>query len=585
MATATLASSKREVSVKSLKEYATERSSSSSGSNTGNNSSSYARLPTAVYRRVADYSDTRGRRRLAQVSQSWRALVAPLLWETVYVYDYADTTSAAQHIHKHYKQHVRHLHLQARHSRREVPRWLDSPAEVAIIGAWLEVPWPAVQSLSVRFLFTPVDVRIIDLPRNMPAVRSVVVDNSHIAWRDVAKWALGAEHVNDLSVSYADDAGGAGEPDRRRFAHLLDDYNVLQGVAGADGAKPNGAGFVRLRLQYQPDELGVFYASVLRTQPQLRELRIDRIPPAHAELLARQLSFPSALETLCLGMETSEALAPLSCLNPRSLPRLRRLMLRYNVAPLSQCQGALDEFTKHEWPRLQGLIVSVLTNDQCQRLVAACPNLQVLMVQPEAPAEHQIHNSGLESLLKTQRGLRRLHLVQQVSPIGEMLTDSFVWRATRFEAPSMFSLRRSRRWESWAPKLASSPWACGGLHDLSLGGVYLSFPALIQLMATLPQLLALKVSIRAAAVGTVVTARMFEPWGRHCRLRALTIDDIHDADIARLRQLCEHMPSIRHCRVLSQSQSLSQNLSLGLGLSIKASTAPSLSETSSLATR
>ncbi|KAJ2584566.1 hypothetical protein EV177_010066, partial [Coemansia sp. RSA 1804] len=74
MATATLASSKREVSVKSLKEYATERSSSSSGSNTGNNSSSYVRLPTAVYRRVADYSNTRGRRRLAQVSQSWRAL-------------------------------------------------------------------------------------------------------------------------------------------------------------------------------------------------------------------------------------------------------------------------------------------------------------------------------------------------------------------------------------------------------------------------------------------------------------------------------------------------------------------------------
>ncbi|KAJ1666827.1 hypothetical protein IW140_002518 [Coemansia sp. RSA 1813] len=526
MTTISLASSKQEVGVKPLKDFTLR---------------TYLKLPTGVYRRVAEYSDTRARRRLSHVSQSWRALVAPLLWETIYVYDYPDCTTVATHIHTSYKQHVRHLHLQSRHSRREIPGWLDSPAEVAIIGAWLEVDWPNLESLSIRFLFTPVDVRIIDLERNMPLVKTIVVDNSYLPWRDIAKWALTVPQVNDLSVSYTDEVG---DGDKRRFAHLLGDYNVLQAV--------KGNGFTRLRLQYQADELGVFYASILRTQPMLRELRIDRIPNAHVELLSRQLCFPSSLETLCLGMETSESLPPLGCLNPRSLPRLKRLMLRYNVAPLSQCQVALDEFTKHEWPRLQGLIVSVLTNEQCRRLVTACPNLQVLMVQPEAPAEHQIHNTGLEALLKGMRHLRRLHLVQQVSPIGEMLTDTFIWRATHFEPPKMFSLRKSKRWESWAPKLASSPWACDNLQDLSVCGVYLSFPALIQLMATLPLLQSLKVSIRSGTVGTVVTDRMFEPWGRHSRLRYLTVDDIHEADLPRLRKLCEHMPCIRHCRILSQ---------------------------------
>ncbi|KAI9500284.1 hypothetical protein GGI25_001126 [Coemansia spiralis] len=526
MTTVSLAASKREVSVTSLKDYTAR---------------SYLKLPTAVYRRVAEYCDTRARRRLSHVSQSWRALVSPLLWETIYVYDYPDCTTAAAHIHKQYKQHVRHLHLQSRHSRRDIPTWLDSPAEVSIIGAWLEVDWPCLESLSIRFLFTPVDIRIIDLARNMPEIKNLTVENSYLPWRDVAKWALAVPRINDLSLSYTDELG---DSDKRRFAHLLGDYNVLQAA--------QGDGFRRLRLQYQPDELGVFYASILRTQPMLRELRIDRIPNAHVELLSRQLCFPSSLETLCLGMETSESLPPLTCLNPRSLPRLKRLMLRYNVAPLSQCQVALDEFTKHEWPRLQGLIVSVLTNDQCRRVVSICPNLQVLMVQPEAPAEHQIHNTGIEALLKGLRHLRRLYLVQQISPIGEMLTDNFIWKATHFEPPKMFSLRKSKRWESWAPKLASSPWVCASLQDLSLCGVYLSFPALIQLLSTLPQLQSLKVCIRSGTVGTVITSHMFEPWGRHSRLRHLTIDDIHEADLPRLRKLCEYMPCIRHCRILSQ---------------------------------
>ncbi|KAJ2556245.1 hypothetical protein EV175_002093, partial [Coemansia sp. RSA 1933] len=72
------------------------------------------------------------------------------------------------------------------------------------------------------------------------------------------------------------------------------------------------------------------------------------------------------------------------------------------------------------------------------------------------------------------------------------------------------------------------------------------------LMATLPLLQSLKVSIRGGTVGTVVTDRMFEPWGRHSRLRYLTVDDIHETDLPRLRKLCEHMPCIRHCRILSQ---------------------------------
>ncbi|KAJ2042216.1 hypothetical protein GGI08_007789 [Coemansia sp. S2] len=45
---------------------------------------------------------------------------------------------------------------------------------------------------------------------------------------------------------------------------------------------------------------------------------------------------------------------------------------------------------------------------------------------------------------------------------------------------------------------------------------------------------------------------MFEPWGRHSRLRYLTIDDIHEVDLPRLRKLCEYMPLIRHCRIISQ---------------------------------
>ncbi|KAJ2133371.1 hypothetical protein GGH17_003204, partial [Coemansia sp. RSA 788] len=50
---------KREVSVSSLKEYTSKVPS---------------KLSTAVYRRVAQYCDTRARRQLAQVSQSWRVL-------------------------------------------------------------------------------------------------------------------------------------------------------------------------------------------------------------------------------------------------------------------------------------------------------------------------------------------------------------------------------------------------------------------------------------------------------------------------------------------------------------------------------
>ncbi|KAJ2702180.1 hypothetical protein H4218_000982 [Coemansia sp. IMI 209128] len=521
-----IAATKREVSIASLKDYTLR---------------SYLKLPTSVYRRVAEYCDPRTRRRLARVSQSWRALVSPLLWETIYIYDYADCAAAAAHIHTHYREHVRTLHLHARNTRREVPAWLDSPAEVAIIGAWLEVDWPCLESLSIRFLFTPVDIRIIDLPRNMPRLTALSVENSYLPWRDVAKWALTMPLINDLSVSYTDELG---EADRRRFAHLLGDYNVLQAI--------KGGGFVRLRMQYQPDELGVFYASILRTQPMLKELRIDRIPAAHVELLSKQLCFPSTLETLCLGIDASDSLPPLTCLNPRALPKLTRLMVRCNSSPLSQCEVALDEFVRHDWPHLRGLITSVLTNDQCRRLVSICPNLEVLMVQPESPAEHQVHNSGLEALMRGLRHLQRLHVVQQISPIGEMLSDSFIWKATHFEPPKMFSLRKSKRWESWAPKLASSPWLCTNLHDLSLCGVYLSFPALIQLLSTLPQINSLKVCIRSGAVGTVITSHMFEPWGRHSRLRYLTIDDIHEADLPRLRKLCEYMPLIRHCRIVSQ---------------------------------
>ncbi|KAJ2603179.1 hypothetical protein GGF40_000807 [Coemansia sp. RSA 1286] len=502
---------------------------------------SYLKLPTPVYKRVAEYCDVRTRRQLGQVSQSWRALVQPLLWETVYIYDYRDCGAVAAHIHAHHREHVKQMHFQTKHSRREVPSWLDSPTEVAIIGAWLEVEWPRLEVLSIRFLFTPVDIRIIDLGRCMPSLAALAVDNSYLPWRDVAKWALGVPRMRDLSIAYTDQLG---EGDRRRFSHLLGDYNVLQAI--------KGEGFSRMRMQYQPDELGVFYASLLRTQTQLKELRIDRIPAAHVEMLCKQLCFPSTLQTLCLGIDASDSLPSLMCLSPRALPELRRLMLRCNASPLSHCEVALEEFFKHEWPQLRGLIVSVLTNDQCRRLVTACPGLEVLMVQPESPIEHQVNNSGLEALLKGLRSLRRLHIVQQISPIGEMLSDSFVWKATHFEPPKMFSLRKHKRWDNWAPKLASSPWVCSGLHDLGLCGVYLSFPALIQLLSTLPRLNSLKVCIRSGTVGTVVTSHMFEPWGRHSLLRYLTVDDIQDADLPRLRKLCEYMPSIRHCRIVSQ---------------------------------
>ncbi|KAJ1936383.1 hypothetical protein FBU59_005069, partial [Linderina macrospora] len=365
----------------------------------------YMKLSSQVYRRVAFYSDTQSRRRLAQVSKSWRALVAPLLWETINIYDYCEVEAVAQHVHKHYGPHVKHIHFQTRHGRRGIPTWLDSPSEVAIIGAWLEVQWPALQSMAVRFLFTPVDIRIIDLARNMPQLMTLTVDNSYLPWRDVAKWALSAGRINDLSVSYTSELG---ESDRRRFAHLLGDYNVLQGI--------QGDGFTRLRMQYQPDELGVFYASVLRTQPNLRELRIDRIPAAHVELLSKQLCYPSSVETLCLGIDADDTLPVLGCLNPRSLPKLSRLMIRCNSTPLAQCENVLNEFVSHEWPSLRGLITSVMTNAQCDQVVKACPNLEVLMVQPETPTERQIHNSGLEAVLKGLRNLRRLHVVQQISP-------------------------------------------------------------------------------------------------------------------------------------------------------------------------
>ncbi|KAJ2782137.1 hypothetical protein H4R18_002460 [Coemansia javaensis] len=501
----------------------------------------YERLPTTVYRRVAQYSDQRTRQQLAQVSQSWRVLVAPLLWETVHVYDYPDTAAVAAHVHAHHREHVRHIRFQTRRNRRDVPRWLDSPAEVAIIGAWLEVEWPRATSLFVRFLFTPVDVRVVDLARTMPLLTALVVENSYLPWRDVARWALTAPHMNDLSVAYATDLRDA---DRRRFSHLLADYNVLQAT--------RGDGLQRLRLQFQPDEMGIFYASILRTQPRLRELRIDSIPAAHVDALAKQLAYPSAIETLCLGIDTTEALPPLACLTPRALPRLTRLMVRCSTNPLSECHLAMDGFVRHEWPRLRSLVVSVLTNAQCRALPAICPNLEVLIVQPGSPAEHQIHNSGLEALLTGLRRLRRLHVVQQISPIGEMLSDVFVWRATRFEGPKVLSLRKNRRWETWAPKLASSPWVCAGLADLSLCGVYLSFPALIQLLSTMPRLATLKVCIRAGTVGTTITKLMFEPWGRHCRLRTLVVDDIHEADLPHLRRLCELLPCIRSCRIVSQ---------------------------------
>ncbi|KAJ2307166.1 hypothetical protein H4S02_002888 [Coemansia sp. RSA 2611] len=519
---------KRELSAASLKEYVRAPT----------------KLPTAVYRRVAQYCDSRARRQLAQVSQSWRALVAPLLWETVCVYDYADdVAAAAAHVHSLYRDHVRHIQFQSRRSRRDVPKWLDSPAEIAMFGAWLEVEWPRVESMFVRFLYTPVDIRAIDLPRNLPTLGAVAVENSYLPWRDIAKWALTAPQMCDLSVAYAKDLKDC---DRRRFAHLLADYNVLQAT--------QGPGFTRLRMQYQPDEMGIFYASILRTQPKLRELRIDSIPAAQLEALAKQLAFPSSIETLCLGIETTESLPPLVCLTPRALPRLSRLMVRCNTNPLSHCHIALDEFAKHSWPRLRSLVVSVLTNDQCRKLPTICPNLEVLIVQPGSPAEHQIHNVGLEALLMGLRRLRRLHVVQQISPIGEMLSDAFVWKATHFEPPKVLSLRKSRRWESWAPKLASSPWACDHLQDLSLCGVYLSFPALVQLLSTLPRLANLKVCIRASTVGTIITPRMFEPWGRHSRLRSLVIDDIGEADLPRLRQFCEFMPGIRNCRIVSQKE-------------------------------
>ncbi|KAJ2805086.1 hypothetical protein H4R21_001396, partial [Coemansia helicoidea] len=264
------------------------------------------------------------------------------------------------------------------------------------------------------------------------------------------------------------------------------------------------------------------------------------------------LAYPSGIETLCLGIDTTESLAPLGCLTPRALPRLTRLMVRCNTNPLAQCHAAMDVFVRHEWPRLRSLVVSVLTNDQGRALPKACPGLEVLIVQPGSPTDHQIHNSGLEALLLGMRRLRRLHVAQQISPIGEMLSDAFIWKATRFDGPRVLSLRKSRRWEAWAPKLASSPWACAGLQDLSLCGVYLSFPALVQLLATLPRVTALKVCIRAGTVGTTVTAQMFEPWGRHSRLRSLVIGDIHEADLPHLRRLCELMPCIRNCRIVSQ---------------------------------
>ncbi|KAJ1958895.1 hypothetical protein GGI12_004628 [Dipsacomyces acuminosporus] len=525
---------KHELSIGSLKECAALQN--------------YLKLPTSTYKRVAEYCDTKTRRRLAQVSQSWRSLVVPLIWETINVYEYQDCAAVAAHVSSHYKEHVKHIQFQTRYSKRELPVWLDSPAEIAIIGAWLEVEWPCLESLFIRFLFTPVDIRIIDLQKNMPHLRTLCVENSYLPWRDVAKWALAVPFVNDLSITYTDDLS---ECDKRRFAHLLGDYNVLQGI--------KGDGFARLRMQYQPDELGVFYASILRTQPLLRELRIDRIPAAHIEMLSKQLSFPSTLETLCLGIESSDTLAPLTCLSPRALPKLTRLMLRCSTTPLSHCESMLDEFVKHEWPRLQGLVTSVLTNEQSRRLATICPNLEVLMVQPESPTERQIHNSGLEAILKELRHLRRLHIVQQISPIGEMLSDSFVWRATKFEPPKMFSLRKNKRWESWAPKLASSPWLCASLHDLSLCGVYLSFPALIQLLSTLPQLHSLKLCIRSGTSGTVITSHMFEPWGRHSRLRYLVVDDIQESDLPHLRKLCEFMPSIKHCRISSQKAAQEQS--------------------------
>ncbi|KAJ2850753.1 hypothetical protein IWW36_001648 [Coemansia brasiliensis] len=550
---------KRELSVASLKEYTSRMPS---------------KLSTAVYRRVAQYCDTRTRRQLAQVSQSWRLLVSPLLWETIHVYDFMDTSVAA-HVHKHYRDHVRHIQFQTRRSRRDVPKWLDSPTEIAMFGAWLEVEWPRVESLFIRFLYTPVDIRAIDLVHNMPVLTAISVENSYLPWRDVAKWAMTAPFINDLSVTYAKDLK---ECDKQRFAHLLADYNVLQAT--------QGSGFFRLRMQYQPDEMGIFYASILRTQPKLRELRIDSIPATHLEALAKQLAFPSSIETLCLGVETTETLPPLACLTPRALPRLSRLMVRCNTNPLSQCHIALDEFVKHEWPRMRSLVVSVLTNEQCQRLPQICPNLEVLVVQPGSPAERQIHNSGLESMLMGLHRLRRLHIVQQISPIGEMLSDAFIWKATRYEPPKVFSLRKSRRWDVWAPKLASSPWVCGNLQDLSLCGVYLSFPALIQLLSTMPRLSSLKVSIRTGAVGATITARMFEPWGRHSRLRSLVIDDINEADLPRLRQFCEFMPCIRSCRITSQKElsivndhsTASKPLQNTVPPSIKESTDPSFTD-------
>ncbi|KAJ1893818.1 hypothetical protein LPJ66_005538, partial [Kickxella alabastrina] len=403
------------------------------------------------------------------------------------------------------------------------------------------VEWPGLETLSVRFLYMAVDIRIIDLARYMPNLMALSVENSYLPWRDVAKWALSVPGMNDLSISYTDKLS---DGDRRRFSHLVGDYNVLQGI--------KGNGFTRMRMQYQPDELGVFYSSLLRTQTMLKELRIDRIPVKHMERLSEQLLFPSSLETLCLGIEAGDSLPPLTCLTPRALPNLSRLMLRCNASPLSRCEVALEEFFKHEWPLLRGLIVSVLTNEQCRRLLTTCPGLEVLIVQPDSPVEHQINNSGLEALLKGMRNLHRLHIVQQISPIGEMISDNFIWKATHYEPPKMFSLRKHRRWDNWAPKLASSPWVCAGLHDLSLCGVYLTFPALIQLLSTLRHLHSLKVCIRSGTSGTVVTAHMFEPWGRHSMLRYLTIDDMHEADLPRLRKLCEYMPFIRHCRIVGQ---------------------------------
>ncbi|KAJ1935382.1 hypothetical protein GGF37_006015, partial [Kickxella alabastrina] len=244
-----------------------------------------------------------------------------------------------------------------------------------------------------------VDIRIIDLARYMPNLMALSVENSYLPWRDVAKWALSVPGMNDLSISYTDKLS---DGDKRRFSHLVGDYNVLQGI--------KGNGFVRMRMQYQPDELGVFYSSLLRTQTMLKELRIDRIPVKHMERLAEQLLFPSSLETLCLGIEAGDSLPPLTCLTPRALPNLSRLMLRCNASPLSRCEVALEEFFKHEWLLLRGLIVSVLTNEQCRRLLTTCPGLEVLIVQPDSPVEHQINNSGLEALLKGMRNLHRLHI-------------------------------------------------------------------------------------------------------------------------------------------------------------------------------